>query len=765
MFTPNLKIALDEAVKYAFEHRHEFVCVEHMLLAMLGDEETVEILEGCGADIVELRRSLTEFLKVHCPTVQLEGKPDFSTSEWKPELTIAFHRVIQRAVIQVQSAEKEEVGPGNVIIALFREKESHATFFLEEQGVTRFDVINFISHGVAKEGSLMLPEELDADDEEALDDSEPAPAEEPKRAKGSPLKSFTVNLNERAAQGLIDPLVGREDVLERVVQVLARRTKNNPLLVGDPGVGKTAIADGLALRIIKGEVPDKLRKSTLYSLDMGALLAGTKFRGDFEERLKAVVKAIESEPGSILFIDEMHTLVGAGATSGGSMDASNLLKPSLTNRSLSVLGSTTHKEFHAHLEKDRALIRRFQRIDINEPSVEEAVQILEGLKSRYEEFHGLVYAPEAVRAAVELSAKYIHGRPLPDKAIDVIDEAGARVRLKNKDGVLARIGVEEIEAVVASIAKVPPRSVSANDKERLASLGPDLKSVVFGQDKAIDALVSSIKLARSGLGNPNKPVGCFLFTGPTGVGKTEVSKQLARLLGTELIRFDMSEYMEKHAVARLVGSPPGYVGYDEGGLLTEAVGRTPYAVLLLDEMEKAHPDIANILLQVMDNGKLTDTSGKTVDFRNLILILTSNAGGRESAKGSIGIGDRASNDKALKAVKDAFSPEFINRLDAVIPFGHLDQAIVLKVIEKFVGELTTLLKARGVDLTVTERVKNWLFEKGYDKAYGARPLGRAIDEHLKKPLVDELLFGKVSQGGVVRVDEKGGALVFDFKNK
>ncbi|MBY0371406.1 ATP-dependent Clp protease ATP-binding subunit ClpA [bacterium] len=763
MFTPSLKAALDEAVKYAFDHRHEFVCVEHMLLTMLHDDETVEIIEGCGGDVVELRQNLEAFLKQHCPTVQLEGNPEFSKSEWKPELTIAFHRVIQRAVIQVQSADREEVSSANVLIALFREKESHATFFLEEQGVTRFDVINFVSHGFAKESPLALPEEMEDEEDEAAGE---APAQEkgpePKRPKGSPLKSFTTNLNERARQGLIDPLVGREDVLERVVQILARRTKNNPLLVGDPGVGKTAIADGLALRIVQGDVPERLKKSTLYSLDMGALLAGTKFRGDFEERLKAVVKAVEGEPGAILFIDEMHTLVGAGATSGGSMDASNLLKPSLTNRSLSVLGSTTHKEFHAHLEKDRALIRRFQRVDINEPSVEETVQILEGLKSRYEDFHALKYAPDAIRAAAELSAKYIHGRPLPDKAIDVIDEAGARMRLRGSGSTQDTVTVETIETVVSSIAKVPARSVSANDKERLATLDKDLKAVVFGQDKAIDALVSSIKLSRSGLGNPQKPVGSFLFTGPTGVGKTEVCKQLARILGTELIRFDMSEYMEKHTVARLVGSPPGYVGYDEGGLLTEAVGRTPYAVLLLDEMEKAHPDVANILLQVMDNGKLTDTSGKTVDFRNLILVMTSNAGGREAGKASIGIGQRAASDRALKAVKDAFTPEFINRLDAVIPFVHLNEPIVLQVIEKFLGELATQLKGRGVELKVTDRVKKWLFEKGYDQAYGARPLGRAIDEHIKKPLVDQLLFGSVSGGGTVKVDEKGGSLKFDF---
>jgi ATP-dependent Clp protease ATP-binding subunit ClpA len=763
MFTPALKSSLDEAVKFAFEHRHEFVCIEHVLLSMLKDPEAVEIIEGCGGDTEDLKLKLEAFLEKSCPTVQLEGTAEFGTSEWKPELTIAFHRVIQRAVIQVQSADKEEVTSGNVLISILREKDSHAAFYLEEQGISRFDLINFVSHGMPKETGISLPieEDSEAEENETAQDAKSAG----KKPKESPLKAYTTNLNERAAQGLIDPLVGRHDVIERVVQILARRTKNNPLLVGDPGVGKTAIADGLALRIVKGEVPSKLKKCVLYSLDMGALLAGTKFRGDFEERLKAVVKAIESEPGSILFIDEMHTLVGAGATSGGSMDASNLLKPSLTNRSLSVIGSTTHKEFHAYLEKDRALIRRFQKVDINEPSVEETVGILEGLKSRYEEFHQVHYPSTALRAAVELSVKYIHGRPLPDKAIDVIDETGARIRIKAGDDEKKTVHVRDIESVVSSIAKIPAKSVSADDKERLATLESDLKHVIFGQDKAIEALVSAIKLSRSGLGNPQKPTGSFLFTGPTGVGKTEVCKQLARILGTELIRFDMSEYMEKHAVARLVGSPPGYVGYDEGGLLTEAVGRTPYAVLLLDEMEKAHPDIANILLQVMDNGKLTDSSGKTVDFRNLILIMTSNAGGRESAKQGIGIRPTSGSDKALQAVKNAFSPEFINRLDAVIPFAHLEEPVVLQVIEKFLKELSDQLRTKKVELQVSEAVKKWLFEKGYDSVYGARPLSRAIDEHVKKPLVDQLLFGSVSKGGTVKVDVSEGALAFSFEAK
>jgi ATP-dependent Clp protease ATP-binding subunit ClpA len=764
MFTLALKASLDGAVKHAFDHRHEFVCVEHMLLKMIQTPEAVEVLEGCGADVEVLRLQLEDFLENSCPTVQLEGSAEFSESDWKPELTIAFHRVIQRAVTQVQSADREEVGSGNVLISILREKDSHAAFFLEEQGVSRFDLINFVSHGMSKEGSLALP--ADEGEGESESDETPGSSETKaagKKAKESPLQAYTTNLNERAEQGLIDPLVGRNDVIERVVQILARRTKNNPLLVGDPGVGKTAIADGLALRIVKGEVPAKLRSSRLYSLDMGALLAGTKFRGDFEERLKAVVKAIESEPGSILFIDEMHTLVGAGATSGGSMDASNLLKPSLTKRSLSVMGSTTHKEFHAYLEKDRALIRRFQKVDVNEPTTEEAVNILEGLKSRYEEFHHVHYPSSAIRAAVELSVKFIHGRPLPDKAIDVLDETGARIRIRAGNEEKKTVHVKDIEAVVSSIAKIPAKSVSSDDRGKLAALESELKGVIFGQDKAVEALVSAIKLSRSGLGNPNKPTGSFLFAGPTGVGKTEVCKQLARLLGTELIRFDMSEYMEKHAVSRLVGSPPGYVGYDEGGLLTEAVNRTPYAVLLLDEMEKAHPDIANVLLQVMDNGKLTDSSGKTVDFRNLILIMTSNAGGREAAKPGIGIRPQSGSDKALKAVKNAFSPEFINRLDAVIPFVHLEEPVVIQVIEKFLQELGEQLKPKKVILKVSAAVKAWIFAKGYDALYGARPLGRTIDEHIKKPLVNELLFGAVSKGGEVSIDVKGDALVFDFK--
>jgi ATP-dependent Clp protease ATP-binding subunit ClpA len=773
MFTSELKKSLDDAVKYAFENGHEFVTLEHVLFAFTQNDFSTEILRACGGNIPELRTQIKIFLDEKTPKVVFDEVNSEFRTNWKPELTIAFHRVIQRAAIQVQSAEKEEVSSANVLIAMFREKDSHATFFLEKHGISRFDVINYISHGLTKDyeqpetPSASLPPASEAMPEETEESESASPIQnpaQPKKPKGSPLKSFTVNLNERAQAGLIDPLVGREDVLERVVQILARRTKNNPLLVGDPGVGKTAIADGLALRVVNKQVPKKLENAVIYSLDMGALLAGTKFRGDFEERLKAVVKAVESQPGAILFIDEVHTLVGAGATSGGSMDASNLLKPALANRSLTVLGSTTHKEFHQYLEKDRALVRRFQRVDINEPSVEETVSILEGLKSRYEEFHNARYSTGAVRAAAELSAKYIHGRPLPDKAIDVIDEAAARLRVKSQAVEMLPIEVRDIENVVASISKVPAHSVSANDRAQLADLEKNLKGVIFGQDKALESLVSAIKMARSGLGNPNKPVGSFLFAGPTGVGKTEVCKQLAKILGTELIRYDMSEYMEKHSVARLVGAPPGYVGYEEGGLLTEAIGRTPYAVLLLDEIEKAHPDIANVLLQVMDNGTLTDATGKVTNFRNTIIVMTSNAGGREAAKRAIGIGE-GTGSRAKSVIKDSFSPEFLNRLDAVITFGHLDEPVILQVVDKFVRELGEQLKAKKIELEVLPAARKWLLGKGYDPMYGARPMGRAIDEHVKKPLVDEILFGKLAKGGRIVVDEKDGELKFDFSPK
>ncbi len=573
-----------------------------------------------------------------------------------------------------------------------------------------------------------------------------------------------MNLNERAKKGLIDPLIGREAEIERALQVLSRRTKNNVVLVGEPGVGKTAIADGLALRIVQGKVTGPMKDAVIYALDMGSLLAGTRYRGDFEARFKGVLKALEGQPHSILFIDEMHTIVGAGATSGGTLDASNLLKPCLVNRTLTVIGSTTYKEYRSYLDKDQALLRRFQKIDVKEPSEEETVQILEGLKSRYEEYHRVKYSAAVIRSVVELAVRYIQGRPLPDKAIDVMDEAGSRLRLKAKDEKVISVSIKDIESVVASVAQIPPKSVSADDKRRLQDLDKDLKAVIFGQDEALDKLCSAIKLSRSGLRSLDKPIGCFLFTGPTGVGKTEVCKQLARILGTEFLRFDMSEYMEKHAVSRFVGAPPGYVGFDEGGLLTESVFKHPYSVILFDEMEKAHPDIANVLLQVMDSGKLTDTNGRTADFRNTIIVMTSNAGAREVAKPGIGIIKADSNKRSLDAIKNAFPPEFINRLDSVVPFQSLPKPVVLQVIDKFIAELEQQLKEKKVTLKATAAAKDWIFDKGYDKAYGARPLGRAIDEHIKKPLVEELLFGKISKGGEVTVDAKDNALTFQFKS-
>lgn len=772
MFTSELKQSLDSAVKYAFDCGHEFVTLEHVLWAFTQNDYSAEILKACGGNMDQLKLEIAGFLDDKVPKVVLDEANTEARANWKPELTIAFHRVLQRAAIQVQSADKEAVSSANILIALYKEKDSHAAYFLERQGIRRFDIINYISHGASQpdeiEGPRSLPSSEMESSESAPDaapDSSPASPTQPlKKGKASPLKNYTVNLNERAKAGLIDPLVGREDVLERVVQILARRTKNNPLLVGDPGVGKTAIADGLALRIVRGQVPKRLESAVIYSLDMGALLAGTKFRGDFEERLKAVVREVESLPGAILFIDEVHTLVGAGATSGGSMDASNLLKPSLANRSLTVIGSTTYKEYHQYLEKDRALARRFQKVDIKEPSVEETVHILEGLQPRYEEFHQVTYSPTAVRSAAELSAKYIQGRPLPDKAIDVLDEAAARLRVKALAEEKIQVGAKDIESVVSFIAGVPTHSVGSNDRERLAHLEEDLKKAIYGQDAAISTLVTAIKMSRSGLGSPNRPVGCFLFAGPTGVGKTEVCKQLAKTLGTQLLRYDMSEYMEKHAVAKLVGAPPGYVGYEEGGLLTESVGRTPYAVLLLDEIEKAHPDIANVLLQVMDNGTLTDSAGKTTDFKNVILVMTSNAGGKEASKRAIGIGESTAS-RPKQAVKDAFSPEFINRLDAVVTFAHLEPPVILKVVDKFIRELETQLKEKKIELLVSDSARQWLLKKGYDSAYGARPMGRTIDEHVKKPLVDELLFGKLAKGGSVSVDEKDGKLTFEYEQK
>jgi ATP-dependent Clp protease ATP-binding subunit ClpA len=769
VLSSNLEKYLNIAATFAKEHRHEFVSLEHILLSLMKDDEVVEILHACGANIASLEKELESFLDQHCPRVRLEeaqgGEAHFSETsglgEWKPEFTLACHRLLQRAVIQVQSAGKELVTPSNVLVALFNEKDSHAVFFIERQGVTQFDVINYVSHGVSK---VVDPSGDGSDSSEDLD-IDGLPKDGSKEAKQSPLRAYCVNLNERAIAGKMDPLIGREDVLERAVQILCRRSKNNPLLIGEPGVGKTAIADGLAMRIVAHEVPDKIADAVIYSLDMGALLAGTKFRGDFEERLKAVVKALENEPNGILFIDEIHTLVGAGATSGGSMDASNLLKPSLANGSLSCIGSTTYKEYRQHFEKDRALSRRFQKIDVREPSVEDTIKILEGLKTRYEEHHNVKYSGGALKAAAELSSRYIPSRHLPDKAIDVIDEAGARVRIQAKDKEVKNIKVTDIEKVVASMAQVPSQTVNSADKNQLRDLEKNLKSVVFGQDDAIGAVATAIKLSRTGLGRENKPIGSYLFAGPTGVGKTEVCKQLSHFLGNQFIRFDMSEYMEKHAVSRLVGAPPGYVGFEEGGLLTEAVTKNPYAVLLLDEIEKAHPDIYNVLLQVMDNGTLTDSHGKTADFRNIILILTTNAGAADAQKSAVGVNsnsDANTTEKSMEAIKRAFTPEFLNRLDAIVHFGKLPEAVILQVVVKFMGELSKQLGRRKIELESTEAAQKWLLKKGFDPLYGARPLARTIDEHIKKPLVDEILFGKLEKGGRVKVDIKDDKPVFEF---
>lgn len=757
--TPEVEQMMTSVMKYASEHHDEFVTLEHLLLILADDPETADIIQGCGGDNEKLKIALVDFMEKHSPKLDSLAEKQIGTSQtpeeladYKPTITLAFHRVIQRAIMQVESSGRDLVSTGNILVSLLLEKDSHAVHFLEKQGVTHFDVINYFSHGIEKEKL-------------GIDEAGEEESESEGSAKGSPLQSFCVNLNERARQGQIDPLIGREDIIERVLQILARRTKNNVLLVGDSGVGKTAIADGLALQIVNKQAPAKLKDATLFSLDMGALLSGTKYRGDFEARLKGVIKALEKEKHAILFIDEIHTIVGAGATSGGSVDAANLLKPALANRTLTCIGSTTYKEFRSYLEKDAGLLRRFQKIDVKPPTVAEAIKILRGLKSKYEEFHGVVYSDETIKACVELSERYVHGRPLPDKAIDVMDEAGARIRLKAPKNKKVEVTVEDIEKVISSIAQVPAKSVSSSDKMKLKELEPGLRSVIFGQDEAIKNVVNAIKLSRAGLSQPNKPIGSYLFTGPTGVGKTEVARQLAKSLGTELLRFDMSEYMEKHAVSRLVGAPPGYVGYDEGGLLTEAVSKNPYAVLLFDEMEKAHPEIANILLQVMDNGKLTDTNGKVVDFRNVILIMTSNAGAREMGKQGIGIRPSSVADRSIEAIKKMFSPEFINRLDAIIPFKPLPKEILLQVIDKLIAELSEQLSERAIRIKLTTEAKEWIFEKAYDPAYGARPFARALSEHVKKKLVDEMLFGDLVAGGVIEVGVKKNELEFKIQTK
>ena len=752
-FSSTLEQAIHAALALANERRHEFATLEHLLLALIEEPDAARVMRACSVNLDELRTTLLEFVDEDLANLVT----DVDGSEAVP--TAAFQRVIQRAAIHVQSSGRTEVTGANVLVAIFAERESDAAFFLQDQDMTRYDAVNFIAHGVAKDPAYgeNRPVTGASDAEEELGGGAPSGAPEGEQ-KESALVKYCVDLNAKSREGDIDPLIGRDHEVERCIQVLCRRRKNNPLLVGDPGVGKTAIAEGLARKIVQGEVPEVLSETTIYSLDMGALLAGTRYRGDFEERLKAVVTELEEHPDAVLFIDEIHTVIGAGATSGGAMDASNLLKPALQGGKLRTMGSTTYKEFRQHFEKDRALSRRFQKIDVSEPSVEDSIAILKGLKPYFEEHHHIKFTSDAIKSAVELSARYINDRKLPDKAIDVIDEAGAAQHLVAESKRRKTIGVKEIEAVVAKIARIPPKNVSKDDAEVLKDLEASLKRVVFGQDAAIDALSSAIKLARAGLREPEKPIGNYLFAGPTGVGKTEVAKQLADTLGVELLRFDMSEYMEKHAVSRLIGAPAGYVGFDQGGLLTDGVDQHPHCVLLLDEIEKAHPDVFNILLQVMDNGQLTDHNGRTVNFRNVVLIMTSNAGASDMAKAAIGFGRDRREGEDTAAIERTFSPEFRNRLDATISFGPLPKEVILQVVEKFVLQLEAQLMDRNVSIELTRKAAEWLAERGYDEKMGARPLGRVIQEHIKKPLAEELLFGKLAKGGVVQVGIKDGKL-------
>src|SRR5438874_1511660 len=745
MISKELEGTLKTALKEAQGRRHEYLCLEHLLYALLQDKDASRAIINCGGDIERLRKSLEEFFNG-----ELETLP--AGFDQEPQQTLSFHRVLQRAVIHAQSAERKEINGGNLLIAMFRESDSYAVYLLEDQGITRFDVVNYVSHGISK---ISTGEDWPQSEQEHDDEEKPA-----QRVK--PLQAFTVNLVNKAGQGSIDPLIGRDDEIERTIHVLCRRRKNNPIYVGDPGVGKTAIAEGLAMKIYDGEVPDALKSAVIYALDMGAVLAGTKFRGDFEARLKGVLNGLKKHPNSILFIDEIHTIVGAGATSGGSMDASNILKPALASGELKCIGSTTYHDYKSYFEHDRALARRFQKIEVSEPSQEDAIKILEGLKPHYEKHHGVRYSSGAIRAAVKLSAKHINDRRLPDKAIDVIDEIGAAVKIQPEEKRRKTIGPKDIENMVAKIAKIPPRSVSSSDKEQLQNLDRDLKLVVYGQDSAIDTLASTIKLSRSGLGHPEKPIGCFLFAGPTGVGKTELAKQLAKTMGIEFLRFDMSEYMEKHTVSRLIGAPPGYVGFDQGGLLTDSINRNPYAVLLLDEIEKAHPDLFNILLQVMDHATLTDNNGKKADFRNIVLIMTTNAGAREMSGAPLGFGVQSNAGKGKEAVEKMFSPEFRNRLDAMITFNSLSQENIERVVDKFIIELDQQLNERKVFLQLTVRARHWFAERGYDPTFGARPMARLIQNEIKRVLADEILFGRLQSGGKVEVDENDGKLIFSY---
>jgi ATP-dependent Clp protease ATP-binding subunit ClpA len=748
MLSRNLEQTLRQALAQANARRHEYATLEHLLLSLTEDQDAVAVMRACGVDIAKLRHDVTEYIDAELANLAVARADDA-----KP--TAGFQRVLQRAAIHVQSSGREEVTGANVLIALFSERESHAVYFLQQQEMTRFDAVNFVSHGIAK-----IPAHSEAKRVSGADTD--AQAEKVVKKGTEALDAYCVNLNRKAISGKIDPLIGREAEIERTIQILCRRSKNNPLYVGDPGVGKTAIAEGLARRIVHEEVPEVLKNATIYALDMGSLLAGTRYRGDFEERLKAVINEVEQMEGAVLFIDEIHTIIGAGATSGGAMDASNLLKPALASGSLRCIGSTTYKEYRSYFEKDRALVRRFQKIDVNEPTIEDSVKILMGIKPYYEKHHRIRYTAEAIKAAVELSARYITDRKLPDKAIDIIDEVGAAQMLLPEHRRRKTIGLKDVEAVVAKIARIPPKSVSRDDKEVLRHLETTLKTLVFGQDKAIDALSSAIKLSRAGLRDQEKPIGSYLFSGPTGVGKTEVARQLSRALGIELTRFDMSEYMERHTISRLIGAPPGYVGFDQGGLLTDAIDQHPHQVLLLDEIEKAHPDLYNILLQVMDYGKLTDHNGKTVDFRNVILIMTTNAGAADMAKEAIGFGRMSREGEDEDAINRMFTPEFRNRLDAIIPFAALSTDVIQRVVDKFVIELEGQLADRGVMIELTDAARAWLGRKGYDAKMGARPLARTIQENVKKPLAEELLFGRLAKGGLVRLDVKDDRIVFDY---
>ena len=754
-FSTTLEQSIHAALAIANSKRHELATLEHLLLALIDEPDAARVMRACSVDLKELRKNLEDFIDDDLSTLVT----DVEGSEAVP--TAAFQRVIQRAAIHVQSSGRTEVTGANVLVAIFAERESNAAYFLQEQDMTRYDAVNFIAHGVAKDPAFGESRPIKGA-EASSSKNEENDKHDSSDDKESALSKYCVDLNQKSRKGDVDPLIGREEEVERCIQVLCRRRKNNPLLVGDPGVGKTAIAEGLAWKIVQGEVPDVLAGATIFSLDMGALLAGTRYRGDFEERLKSVVTELEAHPDAVLFIDEIHTVIGAGATSGGAMDASNLLKPALQGGKLRCMGSTTYKEFRQHFEKDRALARRFQKIDVNEPTVEDTVKILKGLKPHFEEHHGIKYTGDAIRTAVELAARYINDRKLPDKAIDVIDEAGAAQHLLPDSRRKKTIGVKEIEAVVAKIARIPPKNVSKDDAEVLKDLDASLKRVVFGQDDAIVALASAIKLARAGLREPEKPIGNYLFAGPTGVGKTEVAKQLASTLGVELLRFDMSEYMEKHAVSRLIGAPPGYVGFDQGGQLTDGVDQHPHCVLLLDEIEKAHPDVYNILLQVMDHGRLTDHNGRAVDFRNVILIMTSNAGAADMARAPMGFGRDRREGEDTAAIERMFTPEFRNRLDAVISFAPLSKDVIHQVVEKFVLQLEAQLMDRGVHIELSAEAAAWLGEKGYDDRMGARPLGRVIQENLKKPLAEELLFGKLQKGGVVRVGVKDDKLDLQY---